>query len=322
MDLIKYAQEVIRNEAEAVAALADRLDENFQAAVDAIMDCKGRVIVAGLGKSGLIGRKIVATFNSTGISSFFLHPAEALHGDLGLIRSEDILMILSKSGRQEELELIIGAARRLGVTIMLLGGNPESTLYQRADIALDCSVKAEASPDNLVPTSSSTVTLVMGDALAVALLKARNFTKDDFAQLHPGGFLGQRLLKRVSELHHVNSEIPLVDNDATFSQMMVEMSSKRLGCVITLTDDKKIAGIFCDGDLRRLLEKDGGRDLRSLRADETMLKNPKTISQDAIIDAALAIMEQHGITVLPTVDDNDKLTGVIHLHDILKSKLV
>jgi len=173
MDLVKYARDVIRNEAEAVAALADRLGESFQAAVDAILNCEGRVIVAGLGKSGLIGRKIVATFNSTGISSFFLHPAEALHGDLGLIRSEDILMIISKSGRQEELELIIGAAGRLGVKIMVLGGNPESTLYQRADIALDCSVISEASSDNLVPTSSSTVTLVMGDALALALLKAR-----------------------------------------------------------------------------------------------------------------------------------------------------
>ncbi|MCD6249115.1 MAG: KpsF/GutQ family sugar-phosphate isomerase [candidate division Zixibacteria bacterium] len=322
MNLVKYAQDVIRLEAEAVNALADRLDENFQVAVDAILNCKGRVIVAGLGKSGLVGRKIVATFNSTGISSFFLHPAEALHGDLGLIRSEDILMILSKSGRQEELELIIGAARRLGVKIVVLGGNPESTLYNRADIALDCSVETEASPDNLVPTSSSTVTLVMGDALAVALLKARNFTKEDFAQLHPGGFLGQRLLKRVSEVHHINSEIPLVDADASFSRMMVEMSRKRLGCVITLTAEKKVAGIFCDGDLRRLMDKDGEFDLRSLTADDTMLKNPKTISQDAVLDAALAMMEQHGITVLPTVDDNDHLTGVIHLHDILKSKLV
>lgn len=322
MDLVKYAQHVIRNEAEAVAALADRLDESFQAAVDAILNCEGRVIVAGLGKSGLIGRKIVATFNSTGISSFFLHPAEALHGDLGLIRSKDILMIISKSGRQEELELIIGAAGRLGVKIMVLGGNPESTLYQRADIALDCSVTSEASSDNLVPTSSSTVTLVMGDALALALLKARNFTRDDFAQLHPGGFLGQRLLKRVSEVHHTGDEVPLVEAGATFSQMIVVMSSKRLGCVITRDADGKVAGIFCDGDLRRVMEKEGWLDVSSLTAGDMVLRNPKTIRHDAVLDAALAIMEKSEITVLPTVDDNDRLTGVIHLHDILKSKLV
>ncbi|RKX23587.1 MAG: D-arabinose 5-phosphate isomerase, partial [Candidatus Zixiibacteriota bacterium] len=207
MNLIKYAQEVIRHEAEAVIAMAGRLGDSFNRSVKAILDCKGRVIVTGMGKSGLVGRKIVATFNSTGISSFFLHPAEALHGDLGLIRSEDILMIISKSGRQEELEQVIAAARRLGVMIMVLSGDTQSTLFGRADIALDCSVASEASPDNLVPTSSSTAALVMGDALALALLKARNFTKDDFAQLHPGGFLGRRLLKRVSEFHHTGDDI-------------------------------------------------------------------------------------------------------------------
>ena len=322
MDLIKYAREVIRNEAEAVAALAERLGESFRQAIDAILDCRGRVIVAGLGKSGLIGRKIVATFNSTGISSFFLHPAEALHGDLGLIRSEDILMIISKSGRQEELEQIIAAARRLGVRIMVLGGNPESDLYRRADIALDCSVSAEAGPDNLVPTSSSTAALAMGDALALALLKARDFTNDDFAQLHPGGFLGQRLLKRVSELHHAGDEIPLVRAEATLSEMMIEMSSKRLGCVITTDSDGRVAGIFCDGDLRRLFEKVGDRELSGLKAGDVMLRNPKTIRQDAVLDAALALMEQREITQLPSVDEHDRLAGVIHLHDILKSKLV
>jgi arabinose-5-phosphate isomerase len=322
MDLVQYAREVIKREADAVAALADRLDDNFQRAVEAILGCKGRVIVAGLGKSGLIGRKIVATLNSTGISSFFLHPAEALHGDLGLIRGEDILMIISKSGRQEELEQIIAVARRLGATIMVLGGNPESDLYIRADIALDCSVAHEASPDNLVPTSSSTATLVMGDALAVALLKARNFTRDDFAQLHPGGFIGRRLLMRVSELHHTGDEVPIVTADTKFPEMLLEMSSKLLGCVISRDDDGKVAGIFCDGDLRRLLEKDGGLDFSSLTAADVMLTNPKTINESAVLDSALALMEQKEITVLPTVDDDGRLVGVIHLHDILKSKLV
>ncbi|MEW5794944.1 MAG: KpsF/GutQ family sugar-phosphate isomerase [Candidatus Zixiibacteriota bacterium] len=322
MDLIRYAQEVIRSEAGAVAAMADRLGPSFQQAVEAILECRGRVIVAGLGKSGLIGRKIVATFNSTGISSFFLHPADALHGDLGLIRAEDILMIISKSGRQEELEMIIAVARRLGVTIMVLGGNTESDLYQKADIALDCSVASEACPNNLVPTSSSTATLVMGDALALALLKARHFTKEDFAELHPAGFLGRRLLKRVLEYHHTGDSIPLVRPDATFSEMMVIMSEKRLGCVVTTDSDHRVTGIFCDGDLRRLLERVGDKAIFGLRASDVIVKNPKTIRQDAILDAALALMEQKEITQLPTVDDHGRLTGVIHLHDILKSKLV
>lgn len=322
MDLVKYAQEVIRREAEEVAALADRVGKSFAQAVEAILACEGRVIVAGLGKSGLIGRKIVATLNSTGISSFFLHPAEALHGDLGLIRSEDILLIISKSGRQEELEQIIAAARRLGVKIMVMGGNPESPLYQRADIALDCSVAREASPDNLVPTSSSTVTLVMGDALAMALLKARDFSTDDFAQLHPGGFLGKRLLKRVSELHHEGDEIPLVDPGASLAEMMVEMSSKKLGCVVTVDRDGKLAGIFCDGDLRRLMQRNGGIDFSKLTAGEVMIVNPQTVKADAVLESALAIMEQKEITVIPTIGKDGRLAGVIHLHDILKSKLV
>jgi len=322
MDLVKYAQEVIRTEAAAVAAMADRLGESFQRAAEAILDCRGRVIVAGLGKSGLIGRKIVATFNSTGISSFFLHPADAMHGDLGLIRAEDILMIISKSGRQEELEMIIAAARRLGVTIMVLGGNTQSELYQKADIALDCSVPSEACPNNLVPTSSSTAALVMGDALAVALLQARHFSKDDFAELHPGGFLGRQLLKRVSELHHTGDAIPLASRDTALPEMMVEMSSKRLGCVIFKDADGRVEGIFCDGDLRRLLEKQSDREVFKLRGADVMLKNPKTIREDAVLDAALSVMEKKEITQLPTVDDHDRLVGVIHLHDILKSKLV
>jgi arabinose-5-phosphate isomerase len=322
MDLVKYAKEIIRNEAEAVASLAERVDDSFAQAVQAILDCKGRVIFSGLGKSGLIGRKIVATLNSTGISSFFLHPAEALHGDLGLICSGDILIIISKSGRQEELEEIISAARRLGVTIMVMGGNPESALYQRADIALDCSVSREAGPDNLVPTSSSTVTLVMGDALALALLKARDFTTDDFAQLHPGGFLGKRLLKRVEELHHSGAEIPVVEASASLAEMMVEMSAKKLGCVVTVGGNGKLTGIFCDGDLRRLMQKNGRIDFSTLTAAEVMLANPKTIRADAVLDSALALMEQKEITVIPTVDKDGRLAGIIHLHDILKSKLV
>jgi len=320
MDPKEYAAEVIRMEAEAVAALADRLDENFNKAVELILDCKGRVIVTGMGKSGLIGRKIAATFNSTGISSFFLHPAEALHGDLGLIRSQDILMILSKSGQMGEMELIIAASRRLGVKIIILYGTAGSPLFQRADIALDCTVETEACPNNLVPTSSSTATLVMGDALAVALLKARNFSPDDFAVLHPGGVLGRRLLKHVHEVHHAGEEIPLVSPDATVTEMILEMTSKRLGCALMTNEAGEATGIFTDGDLRRLAQEK--KNIYSLKAFEVMLKNPKTVSADSVLDAALAIMEKHSITQLATVDENNRLVGIVHLHDILKTKLV
>ena len=319
-ELRKYAQEVIRSEAAAVEALAERLDESFERAVDAILECKGRVIVAGMGKSGLIGKKIAATFNSTGIASFFLHPAEALHGDLGLMRSDDILLLVSKSGRMGESAMLVSAARRLGVAMILLGGSMSSALADRADIVLDCSVDREACPNNLVPTSSSTAALVMGDALALALLKARRFGPDDFADLHPGGFLGQRLLMRVSELHHTGEAVPLIEPQATMKEMILKMTSCRLGCVLMKDEHSCPAGIFTDGDLRRVVEKQA--DFFDLTASEVMQTTPKTIAADALLDAALAIMEKHSITQLATVDESGRLVGIIHLHDILKSKLV
>lgn len=320
MELKKYAQQVIRQEADAVAAMADRLDDSFEKAVELILDCKGRVIVSGLGKSGIVGRKIAATFNSTGISSFFLHPAEAVHGDLGLMRPDDILMLISKSGQLGEMEMVIAAANRLGVRILALGGTIGSSLHQKADVYLDCSVSEEACPNNIMPTSSSTAALVMGDALALALLKARNFSLEEFAEFHPAGFIGQRLLKRVSEIHHAGDELPLVKPDSTVSEMLLEMTRKRLGCVFCTDKDGKIAGVFTDGDLRRLIEKK--KDFYSLSAAEAMHKNPKSISENAILDAALNLMERHSITQLATVDAQGRLVGVIHLHDILKSKLV
>jgi len=319
-DYIKLAKEVISIEAEAIAALADRLDQNFNRAVEAILNCKGRVVVAGMGKSGLIGKKITATFNSTGIPSSFLHPAEAMHGDLGLITANDVMLLISKSGQMGEIELLLATARRLGITIIGLCGTVDSELYKRADIPLDCSVNKEACPNNLVPTSSSTAALVMGDAIAIAMLKARNFTPDDFAVLHPGGFLGRRLVKLISELHHSGDDIPLVNKDATMKEMILIMTSKRLGCVVIKDEKDKIAGIFTDGDLRRLAEK--SQELFSYRAEDVMIKHPKSIAQSAVLDAGLAIMEKHSISQLPTVDENQNLIGIIHLHDILKSKLV
>ena len=319
-DLKKYAEEVIRTEAEAVAALADKLNDSFERAVKELLECKGRVIVAGMGKSGLIGKKIVATFNSTGIASFFLHPAEAMHGDLGLIRQDDILMLISKSGQMGEMEMLVSAARRMGITLIVLCGTVGSELYQRADIALDCSVTREACPNNLVPTSSSTVALVMGDALAVVLLKARNFTASDFAALHPGGFLGKRLLKKVHEVHHAGDQMPLVAGNATMKEMILQMTGKRLGCVLSVDEEGKVSGMFTDGDLRRLVEKED--DFYKLTAADVMIRSPKSVSSDALLDVALALMEKHAITQLPTTDKDGRLVGIIHLHDILKSKLV
>jgi arabinose-5-phosphate isomerase len=316
----KYAQAVMRQEAEAILSMADRLDDSFADAVKAINECKGRVIVTGMGKSGLIGRKIAATFNSTGISSSFLHPAEAVHGDLGVIRSEDVVMLVSKSGQLEELETIVAAAKRLGATIIVLGGNQSSVLFQKADISLDCSVTSEAGTGNLVPTSSTTAALVMGDALALALVESRGFTADDFAALHPGGFLGQRLLKHVFEIHHTGNDVPMVAADAPLSEVLVTMTRKRLGCVVMRGPNGEAAGVFTDGDLRRLIEQQ--KDIFSLKAADVMVKNPKTISERAVLDAALAIMERYAITQLPTVDADRKLVGILHLHDILKSKLV
>ncbi len=319
-NFLEQAREVIRIEAESVAALCDRLDENFSRAVEAILKCKGRVIVAGMGKSGLIGQKIAATFNSTGIPSFFLHPAEALHGDLGVITPDDILFIISKSGQLGETEFMISAARRLRIPIIVLCGAVDSELFKKADIAIDCSVEQEACPNNLVPTSSSTAALAMGDALAMVLLKARNFSTEDFAALHPGGVLGRRLLKHVSEVHRTGNEIPLVERNASMKEMIFEMTSKRLGCVVMKNQNGSVAGIFTDGDFRRLAEDTVN--IFESKAEDVMIKNPKTISDSSVLDAALALMEQYSITQLPTVDAQGRLSGVLHLHDILKSKLV
>jgi arabinose-5-phosphate isomerase len=316
----KRAKELIKIEAQEVAALSEHINESFDHAVEAILECTGRVIVAGMGKSGLIGRKIVATFNSTGTSSFFLHPAEALHGDIGIMRPEDVLLVISKSGHVGEVDILFNAAKRMNLKIIALCGTMNSELAARADIVLDCSVAHEACPNNLVPTSSSTAALVMGDALAVALLSARKFTPDDFAELHPGGFLGKRLLRHISELHHTGDALPLVSPNASMQEMIFQMTGKRLGCVVMADEQGKVAGIFTDGDLRRIAEK--RTDFYNLTAKDVMIRNPKQINAERVIDSALALMEKHNIAQLPTVDDNGKLIGVIHLHDILKSKLV
>lgn len=319
-DMTTYARYVIRQEAASVAAMADRLNGAFNDAVQAVLECKGRVIVSGMGKSGLIGRKIAATLNSTGIASFFLHPAEAVHGDLGLVRSDDVMLLISKSGQIDDLAMIIAAAKRMGVRIIVLCDTPGSPLNERADICLDCSVNMEACPNNVVPTSSTTAALVMGDALALALVKARQFSMEELASYHPAGFIGKRLLKHVSEVHHSGDDMPLVAPDATVSEMLLIMTSKRLGCALMVDTEGRPDGIFTDGDLRRLIEQN--KDFYSLTAAGVMHRHPKVISQSAILDTALAIMERYSITQLATVDENQRLAGILHLHDILRSKLV
>ncbi|MEE9442646.1 MAG: KpsF/GutQ family sugar-phosphate isomerase [candidate division Zixibacteria bacterium] len=318
--ILKTAKDVITKESQAIAGLVERLDENFERAVKAILETSGRVIVTGMGKSGIIGKKIAATFSSTGTPAIFLHPAEAIHGDLGIVTKQDIVIAISKSGGTEELHHIIPAFKRLGIKIIVLTGETDSPLAQRADIVIDCSVPNEACSNNLVPTSSATAAGVMGDALAVVLLEQRGFTQDDFAQLHPGGSLGRRLLLRVSDLMHTGDKIPMVKKSATVQETLIAMSQGMLGTAVIVDDDGKLAGIFTDGDLRRISEKGNG--FMEMAISQMMSENPKTISADALLDTVLAMCEKYKITALVAVDDDNRPVGIIHLHDILQSKLV
>ena len=318
--ILETAKDVIRKESQAIAGLLDRLDENFERAVTAILAVSGRVIVTGMGKSGLIGKKIAATFSSTGTPAVFLHPAEAFHGDLGIVTEKDIVLVISKSGDTSELHQLIPAFKRLGIPIILLTGKCDSPLVERADIVIDCTVPAEACPNNLVPTASSTAALVMGDALAVALFRMRGFSPEDFAKLHPGGALGRRLLMRVSDLMRTGDKIPTVTETTSVQDTLIIMSQGRLGSAVVVDKDGRMDGIFTDGDLRRLLERGGDFFQRPIA--EVMTRRPRIISPDAILDEALALCEQYKITVLVAVDKYNRPVGIIHLHDLLTSKLV
>lgn len=318
--ILESARDVIRKEAEAVAGLLDHLDENFEKAVRAILTTSGRVIVTGIGKSGLVGRKIAATFASTGTPSVFLHPTEAFHGDLGIVTENDIVLAISKSGDTSELHQLIPAFKRLGLQIILLTGEIGSPLAERADMVIDCSVKAEACPNNLVPTSSSTAALVMGDALAVALLRMRGFSPEDFAKLHPGGALGRRLLVRVSDVMHTGDKVPIVSESTTVLDTLITMSRGRLGTAVVVDASGRMLGLFTDGDLRRLSER--GEQFYERRIGEVMTRNARTINPDAILDEVLALCEKYKITVLVAVDKDHRPVGIIHLHDVLTSKLV
>ncbi|MBA3271409.1 MAG: KpsF/GutQ family sugar-phosphate isomerase [Acidobacteria bacterium] len=317
---LSLARKVLQTEAAAVLALADRLDQRFATAVELVRDCKGRVILTGMGKSGIVCRKIAATFSSTGTSAFFLHPAEALHGDLGVIRSDDVVIALSYSGENEELVSILETLKRLGTHLIAMTGDSRSTLAQAADVALDCRVSEEACPMNLVPTASTTAMLALGDALAMTVLVERGFRPDDFASLHPGGKLGKRL-KRVDQLMHHGEEVPLVRLDTAMLDVIYEMSRKGLGMTCVVDDRGAILGIITDGDLRRKMATFPTGVLNRLAGD-VMTADPIAISGSTLAAEALNILEQRKITAIIVVDDERRVEGVVHLHDLWRTELV
>jgi len=317
---IEGARQVVREEAQAVAQLVDRIGPDFQRAVEIILNCRGRVIVTGMGKSGLIGRKIAATLTSTGTAAIFLHPAEGMHGDLGVVQRNDCIIAISKSGETDEFYLLLPIFKRLGVPIIAITGGITSPLAQKSDAVLDVSVDQEACPNNLAPTSSTTASLVMGDALAVALLLQRGFSQDDFAFLHPGGNLGRKLILKVADVMHTGSAVPMVTETTNMKETVLEMTSKRLGVTTVVDDGGRLKGIITDGDLRRLVERTDR--VFTLTASEAMTHRPKTISQEALAAEALNVMEQHSITSLIITDGDGKPVGIVHLHDLLKSGIV
>ena len=321
MNVLDLAIKVLRTEADAVAGLIEKLDANFEKAVELIYQSKGRVIVTGMGKSGIVGKKIAATLASTGTPAFFLHPAEASHGDLGMVTSQDVIIAISNSGETDELVGLIPFLKRFNINLISMCGNPRSTLCRSADITLDISVAEEACPLGIVPTASTTATMAMGDALAVALLSKRGFKEEDFALFHPSGSLGKKLFIKVCDLMHAGPAVPLTRADASMATAVMEISSKRLGVTIVADKSGKMLGIITDGDVRRGIEK-WGKDFFDMSASEVMSKDPKTIPADELAAKALSVMERHSITVLVVTDEEGKATGVIHLHDILRQGIV
>ncbi|HEX4380839.1 MAG TPA: KpsF/GutQ family sugar-phosphate isomerase [Candidatus Acidoferrum sp.] len=314
------ARRVLKIEAQAIQDVLSRLDSTFEKAVDLLFACKGRVVLAGMGKSGLVARKISATFSSTGTPSFFLHPAEALHGDLGMLARGDTLIAVSYGGETEEIIRLLEALKRLEIPLITLTGKLKSTLAESSDIALDVSVKEEACSLNLAPTASTTVAMAVGDALAVSLLERRDFRHDDFAALHPAGRLGKKLL-RVEHLMHAADALPRVSLEAKMPDVFHEMSAKKLGMTTVLHPNGSLAGIITDGDLRRLMEKQGGATL-ALKAGEAMTRNPQTIGPHVLASEALNAMEKKKITSIVVVDDTQKVVGVVHLHDLWTLELI
>ena len=318
IDDLALARKVLRTEADAILSLVDRLDGGFAAAVQLLYECRGRVILTGMGKSGIICRKIAATLSSTGTPAFFLHPAEAIHGDLGVIQADDVVVALSYSGETAELLRLLETIRRLGARLVAITGNPASTLGQTADVTMDCSVAEEACPLNLVPTASTTAALALGDALAMALLVRKGFREEDFASLHPGGKLGKRLM-RVEHLMHTGAELPSVVATTPMRDVIYEMSRKGLGMTCVIDADGRLEGIITDGDLRRHMA--ATPDVLNRNAGAVMTKGPVTIDRTMLAVQALSLMEQRKITSLVVVDAGRVVAGVLHLHDLWRTQM-
>jgi len=317
---LSHGKRVLQIEARAIAALVERLDNRFAKAVDILFRCSGKVVVSGMGKSGLIGQKIAATMASTGTPAFFVHPADGIHGDLGMLGKHDALLALSNSGETEEVLKLLPFMKRLNIPVIALTGRPQSTLAKNSDVVLDVSVSEEACPLGLAPTSSTTAALAMGDALAIALLEKRGIKAVDFAQFHPGGTLGRRLLLTVKDLMHQGEALPCVKATASAMDAIIEMTSKKLGMTTVVNSKGHLVGVITDGDLRRSLEK--GSNLAKYKAGDMGTKCPRTIKAKALAATAIQTMEQFSITSLVVVDDGGRLAGVIHLHDLLKSGAV
>jgi arabinose-5-phosphate isomerase len=317
--ILTRAREVLNIEIQGLRSLLDRLDENFCDAIRLLDGCNGKVVVTGMGKSGLICRKIAATLASTGTPSFFLHSSDALHGDLGMVMKGDAILAVSNSGETEEILKIIPHFKRHALKMIVMTGNPESTLAKAADVVLDVSVREEACPLGLAPTASTTATLAMGDALAVVLLETKGFNQEDFAMRHPGGILGRRLFLRVEDLMHRGDKLPLIREDTPIKDALFEITSKRLGITGVVDAAGRLTGVITDGDLRRGLESKG--DIFRYNAKQLMTRNAKNITADSLAAEAVALMEQHSITSLFVLDEDGKPSGVIHLHDLLKAGL-
>lgn len=321
-DIISIASQVFDDEISGLMSLKSALGDSFINAVNMILSCTGKVIVSGMGKSGHVGNKIAATLASTGTAAFFMHPAEALHGDLGMIARDDLLIAISYSGESDELAAILPLVKRKHVPIIAMTGGENSTLAKLSDCVLLTKIDKEACPLNLAPTTSTTVTLVLGDALAVSLLSKRNFQPEDFAMSHPGGSLGRRLLTKVSDVMHTGDRLPFIKKSASLKETVLEISQKGLGLTAVVDDDFRVIGIVTDGDMRRILDSDDIIDIRTLIASNFMVNNPKTILADEMAMDAVNLLDKHNISGLLAVDENYKLVGAFNLHDLFKAKLI
>ena len=318
-EVLDQARRVIRIEAEAVTSLLDRLDNSFAQAVELIYACKGRVIISGVGKSGIVGRKLATTLTSTGTPALFIHPVDCLHGDMGLVSPEDVFIAVSKSGETDEIDQLLHFFKRLDVKIIALSGKKDSSLSRMADVILDVSVDQEACPHDLAPTASTTAAMVMGDALAVSLLLRRDFGPEDFAALHPAGTLGRRMLLKVRELMLSGDDTPMVDTRARMKEVLIVLVGKRGICPV-VDDDRRLVGVFTDGDFKRLLNRT--TDFMDIPATEVMNESPKSIHPDELCVTAVKKMEKFSIISMPVVDNDNRVVGVVHLHDLMRARVI